>query len=317
MQPTISKIAQRAITEPFLVIDNFLPSDFAAAVRSDIDAHFANPSAHAADSHQIWNYWYVPGQYTYLRTRPEKIMQSGRAERLVELLRAWSAATLGLGRVTWPYLSMYVDGCGQGLHNDSKNGRFAFVLSLSRPDRRALGGRTIVMREGDLFRRNLQTANAGTGLHDLIEPEFNRLLVFDDRLIHGVENVTGTMDPADGRFVFHGHIEEAGPIIAGSLAIEALRDGIQTATDQFVTRHSAAISLYHGPLVIRFKVTKAGTVADAYVLLDRVIHEHDGNIEWTPIRNSLIEALSRTSFPGSTGETDVTLPVMFGGPLRQ
>ena len=46
-------------------------------------------------------------------------------------LRTWSLETLGLGTVTRPYLSLYVPGCLQGWHNDSGNGRFAYVYSLN------------------------------------------------------------------------------------------------------------------------------------------------------------------------------------------
>src|SRR5262245_54094351 len=59
---------------------------------------------------------------------------------------------------------------------------------------------------------HLQAPEAGTGFYELIEPRFNRLTVFDDRLIHGVECPQGSMDPVDGRCVLHGHIEESGPI---------------------------------------------------------------------------------------------------------
>ena len=59
---------------PVALEDGFLPLDIANAMRADIDAHFADPMKHNAEQHQVWNYWYVPGLYTYLRTfyRDEK-----------------------------------------------------------------------------------------------------------------------------------------------------------------------------------------------------------------------------------------------------
>jgi len=79
--------------------------------------------------------------------------------------------------------------------------------------RDAIGGETIVLHEGDLFRRHVATPQAGRGLFDAIEPRFNRLVVFDDRLVHGVERVDGSMDPVEGRFVLHGHLRADGPMI--------------------------------------------------------------------------------------------------------
>jgi Rps23 Pro-64 3,4-dihydroxylase Tpa1-like proline 4-hydroxylase len=312
--------AERKLIEPlsaaFVIIDDFLPTELARAMRIDIENHVADPPNHRAETHQIWNYWFIPGLYTYLRTRPEKIIQHDRVDIFVNALRGWSIETLGLGEVSWPHLSLYVAGCSQGLHNDSKNGRFAFVYSLTKADRRTNGGATIVLREGDPFRRNLQVANAGVGFYELIEPRFNRLVVFDDRLVHGVERVDGSMDPAHGRWVLHGHIEEAGPIVTGQLSIEALREGICAAVGHFVADWSAAIELYHGPLTFRFKVLPEGNVAEAKILLDRVIHEEDGNVDWEPLKAKLLEALGQAVFPAAEGETIVTLPMTFGTPLR-
>ena len=301
---------------PFVVVDDFLPADLAQDMRSDLDRHFGNPSGHRSDTHQIWNYWFVPGLYTYLRTQPEKIIEAGRIQQFSRVLRDWSVEVLGLGGITRPYLSLYVGGCRQGLHNDSRNGRFAFVYSLTRIERRTVGGETVILREGDAFRRNLRTANAGTGLCHSIEPRFNRLVVFDDRLVHGVECVSGSMDPADGRCVLHGHIDESGPIVTGDLPVEALRDAIRVAIDPFVAEWSAAIHLYHGPIVFRFTISPQGRVTGARVVLDRVIHEDDGAPDWEQLKVALVEALGSAVFPRARGETNVTLPLTFGGPLK-
>ena len=54
------------------------PWPFADERRADIDAHFAEPATHRAEIHQIWNYWFVPELYTYLRTSPEKVIRRDR-----------------------------------------------------------------------------------------------------------------------------------------------------------------------------------------------------------------------------------------------
>jgi hypothetical protein len=306
-----------SISEPFIVMDDFLSAEAAMNMRSDIEAHFSNPSSHLRGTHQIWNYWYVPGQYMYLRTAPENVIRSSRVLEFNKALQVWSSSVLGLAKVTPPYLSLYVNGCGQGLHNDSKNGRFAFVYSLSANGRKSVGGRTILMREGDLFRQNLRKASAGIGLHELLEPKFNRLIVFDDRLVHGVESVSGSMDPMEGRWVLHGHIEEAGPVVNGSLTLEEIRDPIRSATDRFVVEAGAATQLYHGPLVVTISVMPGGEVANVRVLLDRVVSEHEGDVDWEPIKSSFIQAIGKATFPAAIGETTVTLPVTFGGALQR
>jgi Rps23 Pro-64 3,4-dihydroxylase Tpa1-like proline 4-hydroxylase len=124
-------------------------------------------------------------------------------------------ALLGLSRVTWPYLSLYVAGCRQGVHNDSANGRFAFVYSLTKTQRSSIGGDTILYREGDPFRSKLRTPSADADFFERVPPRFNRLLVFDDRLPHAVDRVDGSTDPIECRLVLHGHLSEGGPIIRG------------------------------------------------------------------------------------------------------
>lgn len=304
-------------TAPVAVVDDFLPAELAARMRADIVAHFGDPSAHRPPTHQIWNYWYVPGLYTYLRTQPEKVIDGARVTRFIDLLRAWSAAALGLGQVSWPYLSLYVGGCRQSLHNDSANGRFAFVYSLTAAERRTVGGETIILREGDPFRRNLRTPNAGHGLYDLVEPRFNRLVVFDDRMVHGVEPVAGSMDPLDGRVVLHGHLSEGGPIVIGALPFEALRDPLREAFDAFLASRSASLNLYHGPLSVRLAIGEAGNVAETAVVLDRVAHPAEGDTEWETLRAEFVRRLGAIRFPPAAGATVVILPVAFGGPLRR
>src|SRR4051812_33687903 len=99
------------LRERFLVVDDFLADGRAREMRADVDAHFANPAQHSPQMHQVWNYWHVPGSYTYLRTAPEKVIAPEKVAAFGEALRSWSATNLGLAAVTWPYLSLYVPGC--------------------------------------------------------------------------------------------------------------------------------------------------------------------------------------------------------------
>jgi hypothetical protein len=295
---------------PIIVADDFLPAEAALAMRRDIEAHFADPAAHRADIHQIWNYWFVPELYTYLRTSPEKIIRHDRVENFVAALQAWASVALGMGGVTWPYLSLYVSGCRQGLHNDATNGRFAFVYSLTRDQRRTIGGETIVFREGDHFRSRLAAASAGRGFYDVIEPKFNRLTVFDDRLPHAVERVDGSMDPLEGRFVLHGHLSERGTI-TGALPVAVVEEAVTRLLGDFDARNAAQIALYQGPLVLRFIVGPAGSVETCEILVDRVVHTDASHTEWEPLRDDLLNMFKGLKFPPAAGETAVTQPLAF------
>ena len=215
-----------AIRDRFLVVDDFLPIELAQAMRAGIDAHFADPQQHTAETHQVWNYWFVPELYAYLRTKPEKVIEQDTVQQFHDALRNWAMQTLGLGRVSWPYLSLYVPGCRQTLHNDSVNGRFGFVYSLTRNERQTIGGDTIVHHEGESpCNLSASPRRRAPVLWTPSAPRFNRLVIFDDRLPHAVERVEGSMDPVEGRFVLHGHISESGPAVAGALHPDAVVDG--------------------------------------------------------------------------------------------
>ena len=308
--------AEEAITTfstPYLIIDDFLPHDEAVAMRRHIDAHFADPHNHRPDRHQVWNYWHVPGLYTYLRTLPEKVIEPALVERFKRGLTIWSEYMLGLGHVAGPYLSLYVDGCEQRLHNDSANGRFGFVYSLTNDERKTTGGETLLLKEGDLFRSNMGNPSAGSGLLDLIEPRFNRLTLFDDRMPHGVQRVEGSMNPVEGRFVLHGHISESGPMAEGPLeaaaAARAVYDSIGPLLSDIQRKHV----LHHGPLVLKIAIEPDGSVAGIDRLVDRLARA-DGNSAGVVV-GQVIQIIRAMRFPEAEAATELTLPLLFGGNL--
>ncbi len=304
--------AVETMRAPCLVIDDFLPAEVATRLRADIERHFSDPRAHRPDTHQVWNYWFMPGLYTYLRTSPEKILRRADIDLFMEVLSSWSVSRLGLRGVSWPYLSLYVSGCRQNLHNDSTNGTFAFVYSLTRDGRKTSGGETIVLHEGDLFRRHVGTPQAGRGLFDAIEPRFNRLVVFDDRLVHGVERVEGPMDPLEGRFVLHGHLRADGATIAGALTADQVDGAVGQITAEFSKSAAARTRLYHGPIVLRFQVGASGQVESCAVLMDRVVAAEASDVGWPSLANQFVAMLGRHRFPQAAGPSVVIQPFLFG-----
>jgi hypothetical protein len=304
--------AASPLAERLVIVDDFLPATLAEAMRADIDAHFDRPDAHAAASHQVWNYWFVPELYTYLRTQPEKVIDPERVRGFFDHLRGWCAQALGLSNVTWPYLSLYVGGCRQGLHNDAGNGRFGFVYSLTRNDRATIGGQTVVHHAGDPVRAMLTRPGAGRAFYDLVEPRFNRLVLFDDRLPHAVERVDGSMDPREGRFVLHGHVSEGAPMAVGALSADAMTLPLTAALKAF--ERSVFMDGLHGPLVLRLTVRPDGVADACRIVLDRVLQAGPDDGRWPRLRADLVAAVLAVPFPAASAPTELLLPVSFGDP---
>lgn len=300
----------------FAVFDDFFPE--ARDLRAGIDTHFASPEKHKADSHQVWNYWHVPGLYTYLRTSPEKILPRPLVERFLSKLRAVSLFRYGLGQITWPYLSLYVAGCQQGLHNDSRNGRLGYVYSLTLWDeRKFLGGETLIFKEQDYFGSAAITqANAGLGLYELVPARFNRLLLFDDRLLHAVPRIEGTMVPQEARIVLHGHVSEGPVAVTGVLpqaSAAAVVDEARPALDRLAEEAGAGLA---GLVSVRLTVQGDGTVVKDEVLFDRLLATRSGAASPESAIAALRAALGKLAFPAADGSSLVTIPVPFGAKLR-
>jgi hypothetical protein len=297
---------------PHAFVDNFLPEEMAREMRASIDGHFAQPYKQTAE-HQVWNYWYVPDMYTFLRTSPDKVMGRPLLDRFHAALSAWSWKTLGLGHVTYPYLSLYVDGCQQSVHNDATNGRFGYVYSLTWDKRDTKGGETIVFHEGDLYRSSLTNMTGGRGgLYEMIEPRFNRLAIFDDRMPHGVNRIEGSMDPVHGRLVLHGHISETGPGVRGPLRPEQVGPLVEEAANEALSKFQMRTDP-HGPIVVRLTIRTNGRVDQARLVLDRLAFPDGQSSEG--MAEAVLEAAMRLNFPSAPEPTEAVVPIMVGGPL--
>ena len=135
-------------------------------------------------------------------------------------------------------------------------------------------------------------------------------------MVHGVQLVEGSMDPVEGRFVLHGHIEESAPIVTGPLPPERVLQGLRGALEPFDRQYADQARHYDGPLVLRFTISAEGRVSSLRVILDRVFAEREGDTGWNAITDKLLEHLGAVEFPAAHGETSVTLPLRFGGTAR-
>lgn len=187
----------------YRTVPEFFPR--ARQVRRAVEAHFGLPFQRGT-AKQVWNYWHVPGMYTYLRTSAHKVIPQALVDDLVRSISEWARQELGTQTVTSPLLSVYVNGCRQSLHHDVGNGEWGYVFSLTHWDSRKFeGGETL------LVRRAYAAGDDGLPVPspevaDRIPATFNQLLVFDDWISHGVEPVQGSMNPLEGRIVLHGHL---------------------------------------------------------------------------------------------------------------
>src|SRR6478672_11968865 len=221
------------MTRSVVIVDKFAPEG--SELRETFDERFAEPRSTRGDRF-VWDWWHVPGQYTALRTPAWTYFPKRAYEAFHRRLVAWGRATLGCHDVSPPWLSCYVDGCRQELHGDLPHGQWAFVFSLTNWNRRQFrGGETLLVRDevldywsGFQSVRSLEEENLVREVPSL----FNRLLVFDPRIPHGVRRVDGTMDPREGRLVIHGWFVQPRPFIEGPLAARELADRIATLTGE-------------------------------------------------------------------------------------
>ncbi len=306
------------IRDRFRIVPRFFSG--ARAARAALDEHFGSPQTQHLETHAVWNYWYSPPLYTYLRADPAKVLGSELVDRFVAELRAWSSAQLGLAEVMTPILSTFVAGCVQGLHNDSENGTFAYVYSLTEWDRRMfLGGETLLMSEEPYFgSERLTRAGSGSLFYDLVPQRFNQLLVFDDRIPHAVPRIEGTMDPAAGRIVLHGHLRVSAPLVEwapdteGSAGARADVEATISAACERVRAGTAADGPpCHGFLSWRVPVDSEGAAGQPEILCDRVL-----SLDARPPPAGLAERakteLFALRFSPAAGVRSFTCAIVFG-----
>ena len=297
---------------PYHTVNDFFAG--APAMRQDFERFFAEPMKASAE-HQVWNYWYVPQSYTYLRTLPEKVIERSRVEQFVQRLTTYAWQRYGLASVSWPNLSLYVEGCGQTVHNDSRNGAFGNVFSLTPWERRRFsGGETQILREQDYWASGrYREAGSGVSFYDLVESHFNQLLVFDDRLLHGVPTLRGVADPLEGRLVLHGHLKSNGISAGGALDPVFQRDGIGSLGDLLAEAQgeiAREAGRFHGFATLAVNVVPDGAVHGVQTLVQRVLADN-GLQRDVPALEGLRPRLSKLRFPRTQGPSRVVVPVIF------
>ncbi len=261
----------------------------------------------------VWDYWHVPGQYTALRTPAWTFFPPDLYARFHARLVWWGRRTLGCHDVSPPWLSVYVEGCGQELHGDLPHGPFAFVYSLTRWAGRAFqGGETEILRDEvlDWWRGFRSTRRAERGeLTRLVPPRFGRLTAFDPRLPHAVRTVRGTLDPRHGRIVVHGWFVSPRPFVEGALGPDALAGRLRGLRGAL---SGAAPALpVAGLLSLGLRVTPAGAVRGVRVLSDTTRSPPGTERARRRLVAGAVAHVSSWKFPRRRAGSRITLPLVF------
>ena len=292
------------------IVDRFAPEG--RSLRAHLDERLGSPHV-ASPGRFVWDFWHVPGQYTVLRTPAWTFFPREVYERFHSRLVWWGRRTLGCHDVSPPWLSVYVEGCGQELHGDLPHGPFAFVYSLTRWSGRPFrGGETEILRDEvldwwDGFRSTRRAERPE--LARVVEPRFDRLVVFDPRIPHLVRTVRGTLDPREGRVVVHGWFVSPRPFVEGSLDAEELSPRIEALSEAILPR--AARLPVAGLLSLGFRVTPGGEARDVQVLSDTTRTPRAAERERRRLVAAIRGHVGSWRFPRRRGPSRVTLPLVF------
>jgi hypothetical protein len=298
-------------SKSFTIVDQFSPE--ARTLRAQFDERLKDPRDPRADRF-VWDYWHVPGQYTHLKTPAYEFFSQSVYKKLHARLVRFGREVLGCHDISPPWLSCYVDGCRQELHGDLPHGPWAFVFSLTPwRNRKFKGGETVLIREKILDYWRHQPFLGGLeerAIFESIPAEFNRLVVFDPRVPHGVRRVEGTEDPREGRLVIHGWFLQPRPFIEGPLAAGAVQSWLGEKMEDLrpIIEEVGGLS---GMLSMRFTVARTGSITGVRLLADSVKSVDGKSLDGFPTR--LLRALfsGERPFARQRGVSQVTLPIIF------
>lgn len=292
------------------VTDRFYPQ--AKDLRSEFQARFSDPKKTASDRF-VWDYWHVPNQYTLIRTPAEAFFSRKALRPFFDHLGQWAWKNLGCSAISPPWLSYYVDGCEQKWHSDVPHGPWAFVYSLS-PDRLDFqGGETEILHPNVLqYWKNFdqQQDRELSSFVDRIAPRFNRLVVFDPRLPHGVTPVRGVQDPRKARLVLHGWFTQPKPYLEGPLQAKEVEKVVNPVLDQLVDEMNEA-GTWNGFLSVRIDISSSGKVKNVKTLANTLWLQGDAPMFGKVVENQVSRLFRGVEFPKKNSDSTVTIPLQF------
>ncbi len=287
-------------------------SAVADRMRSQFEARFDDP-IQASPGRFCWDFWTLGDQYRLLRTPAASFFEGKIFDEFLAELLDWGRKNLGCQMVSHPWLSAYVDGCQQRLHTDVPHGPFAFVLPLTPRKRRLFRGGETLLAKPTLYRSFHENRSGDShedgDLLDRISPEFNRLIVFDPRIPHGVERVEGVPSILESRLVLHGWFTEPRPMLEGALGFKKIMKPMDTFAHSLLD--ALAEGPYSGLLSLRLSIREDGSVDRIEVLTGSLLDSLG-----IPIPRRELSRLIRAApayFPTAKGNTLLTLPLEIRG----
>ncbi len=292
------------------VTDQFYPD--ARSLRSVFQDRFAEPKVTSANRF-VWDYWHVPQQYTLLRTPADSFFPATMYKKFLSHLGEWAWKNLGCSAISSPWLSYYISDCEQKWHSDVPHGPWAFVYSLS-PDRLEFsGGETQIVRPSVLQYWNHFSGLQDREFHsfvDTIAPKFNRLVVFDPRLPHGVSRVGGIQDPRKARLVLHGWFTQPKPYLEGGLSPAEVRKKVNPRLDQLVEEMAEA-GAWDGFLSLRLEVDPSGKIAKFKVLANTLWLTGEAPVSGKVVESRAAKLFQGLEFSAKREPSIITLPLQF------
>ena len=287
------------------VVSDFFPES--EAMREALDKGFKN----SYERNVSWHYFCVPQLYTYLRTSPQEGIPEAMYTRFMQHLRHWCMENLGQVPIGTPWLHLMVNGCRLELHSDFQNGTWGYVYSLTRWQNRTFsGGETLLMRDGIPSYRKHHVQ--GDVLYDLIPAQFNQLLVFDDRIVHGTPVIEGSMNPLEGRIALVGHLRATSPVVSGPLSAVTARAVVQDVLPRLADQIKEYKDV-QGTITFRLTIGSSGAVESLTALTDNIITPVTGyepSEEVTAVKSIIQQTLSALRFPAARGESSIIVPVL-------
>lgn len=283
-------------------------------LRLEFEKKFQNVKSTSSERF-VWDYWYFEDQYHLIRTPAMYYFNKKSYIDFHSNLVQWGRENLGCHDISPPWLSYYVDGCYQNLHSDVPHGPWAFVYSLTKGEH-FRGGETLILKPNVLnywseFSANTtQVDREYNSFVDRIPAKFNQLTVFDPRFPHGVTEVKGTRDPLKSRIVMHGWFVEPRPYVVGGLSTAQTQKSLHPQFD-FLSQTLTQIDQMHGTMAIRLKVNKSGVVSNYKVVSNTVLSVVGNVAEEKTLSKELKNIFSKTLFPKTKSESQITLPLLF------
>lgn len=293
----------------WLKVDQFYKR--AQGLRSHFELQF-NQERIAHANRFVWDYWHVPNQYTLLRTPAYHYFPKGLYEDWHRHIVNWGREVLGCHDISPPWLSNYVEGCEQQMHADHPHGPWAFVFSLTPwRKRKFAGGETFLMRPKAMKNWTKHGPSQLTERNQLlkeISPEFNRLLVFDPRLPHGVNRIRGEMDPRFGRLVMHGWFVQPRPFFRGPLSTREVGSRLEDALET-IGQDLANVNL-SGYASARLVVRANGAVQSVQWLTNTLVGE--SGVAPHRLMARMSGTLKSLKFTQQKAATAITVPFRIG-----